>query len=85
MKGVDTIARVCREHFVRERSIKEICCELHVSGHTVWKILRSGERRSCLRAMFNLYRRLVPGRMIWTGFFRSMIGERGVLVDYFTI
>jgi hypothetical protein len=30
MKGVDTIARVRREFFVRGRTIKEICRELHV-------------------------------------------------------
>ena len=41
MKGLDTIARVRREHFVRHRSIKEICRELHVSRNTVRKILRS--------------------------------------------
>ncbi len=43
MKGVDTIARVRREFYVRGRSIKEICRELHVSRNTVRKILRSGE------------------------------------------
>ena len=43
MKGVDTIARVRRESYVRGRSIKEICRELHVSRKTVRKILRSGE------------------------------------------
>ena len=43
MKGVDTIARVRREFFVRGRSIKEICRELHVSRNTVRKIIRSGE------------------------------------------
>jgi len=42
MKGVDTIARVRREHFVRGRSIKEISRDLHVSRNTVRKILRSG-------------------------------------------
>jgi transposase len=43
MKGVDTIARVRREFFVRGRSIKEICRELHVSRNTVRKIIRSDE------------------------------------------
>jgi transposase len=43
MKGVDTIARVRREHFVRGRSIKEISRDLHISRNTVRKILRSGE------------------------------------------
>ena len=43
MKGVDTIARVRREFFVRGRSIKEICRELHISRNTVRKILRSDE------------------------------------------
>jgi transposase len=42
MKGVDTIARIRREFFVRGRSIKEIVRELHVSRNTVRKILRSG-------------------------------------------
>src|SRR5690606_39244300 len=42
MKGVDTIARVRREFYVRGRSIKEIARELHVSRNTVRKILRSG-------------------------------------------
>lgn len=43
MKGVDTIARVRREFFVRGRPIKEIARELHISRNTVRKILRSGE------------------------------------------
>jgi orotate phosphoribosyltransferase-like protein len=43
MKGVDTIARVRREFFVRGRTIKEICRELHVSRNTVRKIIRSDE------------------------------------------
>jgi transposase len=43
MKGVDTIARVRREFFVRGRSIKEIARELHISRNTVRKIVRSGE------------------------------------------
>ena len=43
MKGVDTIARVRREHLVRGRSIREIARELHISRNTVRKILRSGE------------------------------------------
>ena len=41
MKGVDTIARVRREFYVRGRSIMEIS-RLHVSRNTVRKILRSG-------------------------------------------
>ena len=43
MKGVDTIARVRREFFVRGRPIKEIARELHISRNTVRKIVRSGE------------------------------------------
>ena len=43
MKGVDTIARVRREYFVRGKSIKEIVRELHVSRNTVRKIIRSEE------------------------------------------
>lgn len=42
MKGVDTIARVRREFFVRGKTIKEICRDLHVSRNTVRKIIRSG-------------------------------------------
>ena len=42
MKGVDTIARVRREHLVRGRAIKEIARDLHISRNTVRKILRSG-------------------------------------------
>jgi transposase len=43
MKGVDTIARVRREYFVRGKSIKEIVRELHVSRNTVRRIIRSDE------------------------------------------
>ena len=42
MKGVDTIARIRREFFVRGKTIKEIVLELHVSRNTVRKVLRSG-------------------------------------------
>ena len=42
MKGVDTIARIRREFFVRGRTIKEIVRELHVSRNTVRKVLCSG-------------------------------------------
>ena len=42
MKGVDTIARIRREFFVRGRTIKEIVLDLHVSRNTVRKVLRSG-------------------------------------------
>jgi transposase len=42
MKGVDTIARIRREFFVRGRTIKEIVRGLHVSRNTVRKVLRSG-------------------------------------------
>lgn len=41
MKGVETIARVRREFFVRGRTIKEICRDLQVSLNTMCKILRS--------------------------------------------
>jgi hypothetical protein len=43
MKGVDTIARVRREYFVRGRTIMQILRDLHVSRNTVRKILRSDE------------------------------------------
>ena len=42
MKGVDTIARIRREFFIRGRSIKEIVRDLHVSRNTVRKVVRSG-------------------------------------------
>jgi transposase len=42
MKGVDTIARIRREFFVRGKTIKELVRELHVSRNTVRKVLRSG-------------------------------------------
>ena len=42
MKGVDTVARIRREFFIRNRPIKEIVRELHVSRHTVRKVIRSG-------------------------------------------
>ena len=42
MKGVDTVARIRREFFIRRRPIKEIVRELHVSRNTVRKVLRSG-------------------------------------------
>lgn len=43
MKGVDTIARIRREFYVRGRTIKEIVRELHVSRNTVRKVVRSNE------------------------------------------
>ncbi len=42
MKGVDTIARIRREFFIRGRSIKEIVRDLHVSRNTVRKVVRTG-------------------------------------------
>ncbi len=42
MKGVDTVARIRREFFIRKRPIKEIVRELHVSRNTVRKVIRSG-------------------------------------------
>jgi transposase len=42
MKGVDTIARIRREFFVRGKTIKEIVREQHVSRNTVRKVIRSG-------------------------------------------
>lgn len=42
MKGVATIGRIRREHFVRGKAIKEIVRELHVSRNTVRKVLRTG-------------------------------------------
>jgi len=42
MKGVDTIARIRREFFVRGKTIKQISRELHIARNTVRKVLRSG-------------------------------------------
>src|SRR5688572_20634497 len=42
MKGVDTIAWIRREFFVRSKAIKELIRELHVSRNTMRKVLRSG-------------------------------------------
>lgn len=42
MKGVDTIARIRRDFFIRGRSIKEIVRDLHVSRNTVRKVVRTG-------------------------------------------
>jgi orotate phosphoribosyltransferase-like protein len=41
MKGVDTIARIRREFFIRGRSIKEIARDFHVSRNTAREVLRS--------------------------------------------
>ena len=58
MKGVDTIARVRREFFVRGRTIKEIVRDLHVSRNTVRKILRSGASEFTYEREKQPYRRL---------------------------
>ena len=50
MKGVETIARIRREFFVRGKTIKEIVRELHVSRNMVRKVLRSGATEFTLRA-----------------------------------
>jgi DNA-binding CsgD family transcriptional regulator len=42
MKGVDTIARIRREFFVRGKTIKQIAREFHITRNTVRKVLRSG-------------------------------------------
>lgn len=42
MKGVDTIARIRREFFVRGKTIKQIARELYIARNTVREVLRSG-------------------------------------------
>ena len=42
MLVVETIAKICRAHFVQGKSIKAICRELKVSRKVVRKVLRSG-------------------------------------------
>lgn len=63
MKGVDTIARIRREFFVRGRTIKEIVRDLHVSRNTVRKVLRSGATE------FSYEREVQPRPKLgaWTG------------------
>jgi orotate phosphoribosyltransferase-like protein len=68
MKGVDTIARIRREFFIRGRSIKEIVRDLHVSRNTVRKVVRSGRRRSATSGMSSRYRSWGNGGLISTGF-----------------
>ena len=52
MKGVDTIARIRREHFVHPRSFDQgdRPRDLHVSRNTVRKVVRSGDDGLRLRA-----------------------------------
>ena len=40
---VETIARIRREHFIKDKTIKEIARDLKVSRNTVREVLRSGE------------------------------------------
>ncbi|MGQ7794678.1 IS21 family transposase, partial [Faunimonas sp. B44] len=54
MKGVDTIARVRREFFVRGRTIKQISRDLHIARNTVRKILR------CQATSFDYEREVQP-------------------------
>lgn len=43
MLTLDTVARIRREYFVKQRSIGQIVRELRVSRNTVRKVIRSGE------------------------------------------
>jgi transposase len=43
MLTLDTVARIRREYFVKQRSIRQIVRELRVSRNTVRKVIRSGE------------------------------------------
>jgi hypothetical protein len=58
MKGVDTIARVRREYFVRGRKIKQIVRDLHVSRNTVRKIIRTGASAFTYERETRPYRKL---------------------------
>ena len=40
---METIGRIRREHWVKDKSIEEIVRDLKVSRNTVRKVLRSGE------------------------------------------
>jgi len=74
MKGVDTIARVRREFFVRGRSIKEIARELHISRNTVRKIVRSA-----MNGAYSRSRGLAGGGTIWTGCWRQTWRARAAI------
>jgi len=58
MKGVDTIARIRREYFVRRRTIKQIVREQHVSRNTVRKIIRTGASEFTYERETQPYRKL---------------------------
>jgi predicted transcriptional regulator len=66
MKGVDTIARVRREHLVRGKTIKEIARDLHLSRNTVRKILRSGATSFAYERQVQPQPKLGPWRVSWT-------------------
>ena len=74
MKGVDTIARIRREFFVRGKPIKEIVRELHVSRNTVRKVLRSGATE------FSYERGVQPRPKLgrWTGELERLLMENAV-------
>lgn len=78
MKGVDTIARVRREFFVRGRTIKQISRDLHIARNTVRKILRSEATSFDYERGFNRSRRSGPGATSSTVCWRPMRrGRRG--------
>ena len=68
MKGVDTVARIRREFFIRNRPIKEIVRELHVSRNTVRKVIRSGATALSWEREVQPLPKLGSGGPISTGF-----------------
>ncbi|MFS8039432.1 IS21 family transposase [Xanthobacter sp. AM11] len=75
MKGVDTIARIRREHFVRGKSIKEIVRELHVSRNTVRKVLRTGATAFSYEREVQPLPRIGPWREALDGLLASNEGK----------
>jgi orotate phosphoribosyltransferase-like protein len=78
MKGVDTMARIRREFFVRGKTIKEIVRELHVSRNTVRKVLRSGATEFTYAREVSRCRSWGAGRRSWIGGWRPTRRSRRV-------
>ncbi len=77
MKGVDTIARIRREHFVRGKSIKQIVRELHVSRNTVRKVLRTGATAFSYEREVQPLPRIGPWREALDGLLAGNEGKPG--------
>jgi hypothetical protein len=78
MKGVDTIARIRREFFVRGKTIKELVRELHVSRNTVRKVLRSGATEFVYEREVQPLPKLGRWKRSWIGCWRPTRPRRHV-------